>query len=722
MNKNYIVPASLLVLTLAVTGARVSGSGRDGAPAPVQQQPSFRAATTLVEVDAIVTDRSRKFVPGLTIDDFELLEDGVPQKITHMFVVQDSGASARVTAGEGPPGTAAPSEAPVVQRTFVLVFDLDHIQPGAIDRAKKAALGFLRQNFREGDVGGVVVGARLMNNRVTTSRAELLAAVNSVKATAESRSTLVEMREWPRLTTGYEAYLISRHDQQMLNRAVERACADDPQACESRRGTVSVDDLILEKARRLIVPLREAGLRTMRTLETVTNNLSRVPGRKTIVLMSDGFFAEDNWSNAQQIVEAASRSSVRIYAIDTRGMNRGISSSDLLEQGPRGSDRPASEAIDFDVDADAPNSLAVDTGGVAYRNENDFAAALNAIVADTSNYYVLGYSPSGSSVDGKFHRITVRVKKGGVSVRARKGYVASRFALAATAPAPAPLPPPNVTPPPPANPPAAATPPPPPETQPPTAPPAAATPPTAAGAAPPAAPAGPAPALRLQPDRLNTLQNMAPALSPGTSAAAEAARLARSGWEAYQKGDLATARTQLASAAAHPSAAPWVHYALGWAEYGLGGYANASGEWETVRAAAPIFEPVYFDLADSYMQQRDRDRALQVLREAERRWPNDVDVYNAMGTVEATRGDLDAAIAAFEKGLAIKRDDATVCYNLARAYELRYVQSERMRRTTPTAQANLQDRERAIEYYRRTVALGGQFTKNAAEALKRLER
>jgi tetratricopeptide (TPR) repeat protein len=195
---------------------------------------------------------------------------------------------------------------------------------------------------------------------------------------------------------------------------------------------------------------------------------------------------------------------------------------------------------------------------------------------------------------------------------------------------------------------------------------------------------------------------------------------AHAGWEAYQQGNVAGARAALAAAAQHPGSPAWVHYALGWSEYGGQGYEPASAAWEHVRAVVPEFEPVYFDLADAYLQLKEFGKAIDVLRKAEQRWPKDVEVFNAIGSIQASRGALNDAVKTFEQGAALNPNDATACYNLAKASELRYIQSTRLRVTSQSLPATLQDRDRAVEYYRRTVALGGLFVEQAHEGIRRL--
>jgi len=706
--------------------------GAVGLAASPQQTPSFRAGTTLIEVDAIVRDGKGQFVANLAPADFEVRENGESQQIEAFYqvrgrdIIPAPGAPLPPIASPIPPVQAAPGPAlaaPRTQRVFVLVFDTDNIQPGSFDRAKKAAEAFLSTDFLDGDVGGIVAGGTMVNNRLSPVREELLAAVKAIKPTGEALAVMREMRrDWPRILDAFEAYMLDRMDRDTISRVVERACSDDPGAC----GRGAADQMVLEKARRLLPALRNMGLRTMETVKALSSGLGRIPGRKTIIFLSDGFYTEDSWANLKQVTDLAARADVRIYTLDTRGLDR---TGDVFEKGPQGSVNPAGDVAGFDTGADGPNSLAVDTGGMVIRHENDFAKALREFADDTSNYYVIGYRPTNTTFDGKFRKIALRVRRPGVSVRARQGYLAT---------------PDRAVTPPPAQPlgadpaPANAVPPPTPDRA--AAPPAVAPPPAAgrpAGqpvplAAPAAAGSPEAPrdlgplAVRARPhvdDQVSGLTAIG-AASAGSARLPEAlARQARGGWEAYQKGDLKAARTELGAAAAHTAAPPWVHYALGWSLYAASEYSAAGSAWERVRSRVPEFEPVYFDLADSYVQQREFGKAVAVLREAERRWSKDVDVYNALGVAQLARGSVDEAIQTFETAVRVAPNDANACYNLAKTYEVRFVRADRLGKVGPGAvspTAAMLDRDRALEYYRQVIQIGGALVDAAKEGVKRL--
>lgn len=719
--------------------ASTAAIGPQAKPDQQPDRPVFRTGTTLIEVEAVVRDGKGRFVEGLTRDDFEVIEDGVAQTVEVFYLVKNREVQRVPGTPAAPPVSPVRSLGPVtaepqVQRVLVLFFDLDHMAPGGFDRAHKAAEQFVTTEFQPGDVGGVVANATMVNGRLTSVKEELLAAVKSVKPSGATGSLAMEMREWPRLLDPYEVYLIDRNDREATNRAVQRACSDDPDAC--RR--IPIDQAVQEKARRLVSDLRGTGMRTMQALTGLASGLTKLPGRKSIILFSDGFFTEDSWGNLKGITDLSGRASVRIYALDTRGLNRGSASSEIFALGPHGDVNPAGEVTGFDTGSDGPNSLAVDTGGLVIRNENDFPKALREFADDTNNYYVIGYLPTNTRFDGKFRKVTVRARRPGLNVRARKGYLATPDRLKADpgetpkqgeadalspssgagVPPVAGAPPSGVTGvAPPAMPPPGGG-----------AAPAPGTVPPVAGTAVVLKPTGEVeplavrarPRVGTQVDELTTIGGNG-GEKGSTGLPEDLRRRARDGWDAYQRGDLKAATAALGQAATHHAAPPWVHYALGWSQYAEGEYPAAGVQWEQVRAVVPAFEPVYFDLADSYLQQREFGKAVSVLRDAQGRWPKDVEVYNALGVIQTGRGALNEAIATFEQAVAVNAEDSTACYNLARTLELRYHRTEIQRRSAQAGlPAVLSDRDRAIEFYLKTVALGGPQKEAAETALKRL--
>jgi VWFA-related protein len=720
---------ALVALSAATAAAQTTLSS--------QPPQTFRTGTLLVEVDTIVTDGKGQFVTGLTADDFEVLEDGKPQKIERVYVVTGTSVSMVSSAPAAQPASEPPAAAIAVPatappRVFVLLFDQEHLQEGAFKRLRDAAIEFLTNEFKPGDAGGVVIGNTMVGNQLTTDREALLAAVRNAKPSMVKTSRRVELLDWPRFNSEAEAVRIAlSNDRNVLDQAVRRACQDDPDLCAKG---VDPAPAIMDKARRVVGELRPASRRTVMTLQAVASGLGRLPGRKTVILMTEGFFVEESWADLRQIIGAAARSNVRIYSLDARGLDtRQVNDLRQLSTMDPGGGIPL-EA--YNTVEDGPNTLAVDTGGYPIRHTNKFAAALSEIARDTSNYYVIGYTPSNVTMDGSFRKIAVRVTRPGLKVRARRGYLATPPAVPATtaaakpddlasrsaglsavasAKAEGPAKPNSAK---------ADTPVPAPATAKvdvtgDTTLPVSTGTSTSPAAPTPAAAGTPAAAVVLRPDSSDRVRALASRDGSETGKS-----FATEGWDRYQKGDLEGAAEWLGRAAADPAAHPWVRYALGYAALGLARPQQAAEEWERVRQAVPEFLPVYLDLADAYAQTQSYGRALETLRAAAIRWPADVEVLNAIGTIQVRRGALDEAIATFGKAAEAKPEDALAYFNLGRTYELRYFRMRRWIAYSPSEGrwlGNTADLKHAIASYEQYVKLGGPFETQARQALQNLQ-
>jgi VWFA-related protein len=726
MRLRLLVAAAGLLASLAPGPAPLAHDGQ--VPAPQAFQAPFRAATTTVEVDVIVRDNGGRFVTGLTPADFEVTEDGEPQQVHSMYLVEGRSVTRAARAGAGEAGpVAAPSASlspPVTQRVFVLFFDQEHLDAGGFKRLQDAAVSFLTTEFKSGDVGGVLVGGTMIGNRLTTEREVLVQGVRGAKFSQSQAFRKMDLQDWPRITEIEATRIALVNDRDILDQVVRRAAAEYGATSSGGRGAGSQDfeAQVRSKASQVVSELRPAAARTIKTLLGLLNGLGRVPGRKTVVFMTDGFWVEESWGELRNIVSMAARGNVRFYSIDAQGLRRGGNTTDLNQMNPMetGSEIPVGA---YNTIEDGPNSIAWDTGGYYIRRTNDFEGAFTEIAADTSTYYVLGYTPASKDFDGRFRQIKVTVKRDGVTVRARKGYLALAPAAAAPAPGAPPAgptaPAPVATDPSPAPAPGKAGP----AGAAPLVAPAAVRPAAAtaapaapaAGAVPAAAGAAPVEPVALRPDSGGRVRELASAGQGG----GPSAKLASDGWDRYGRGDLEGAERLLAQAA-QMGAAPWVSYALGFAQVGLKKPGEALQAWERVRAAVPEFEPVYLDLADVYVQLDEPDRAVETLRSAEKRWPDDADVLNALGTIQVRRNALGDAIDTFEKAAKADPKNPLAYFNLGRTYELRYFTMRRFSRPNSRWVDNPELLNKAIENYEVCLRLGGPYEADARAAIDRL--
>jgi VWFA-related protein len=381
-------------------------------------QPTFKSATSLVEVDIIARDKDGHFVSGLTADDFEVLEEGKPQTIAHFYLVTET----PTTSAEPRNDLVLPrSPDRTDRRIFVFFFDSQHLSSGRLIKLKQTAIDFINNSVRPSDLAGVFENGRLIHNHLTTDRQELLDAIQAVEPAFETTDTRARvLLEFPRIDSIFDAARMENDDKTFIADAATRICGDDPRQCALEGGREYVEDALQRKARRFIDDSRRAANATVQSLGYVTKNLSRLEGRKTLIFLSEGFYVEDVRSALPILAGQASRAGVTIYGVDVRGTNAasGVSAGEasLHSSALSGFGDTSDEGLDI---------LAVETGGLTIRHTDDFSRALSQVASDTSTYYVLAYSPENTVLDGKFRRISLKVKWEGLTVRARRGYVAS---------------------------------------------------------------------------------------------------------------------------------------------------------------------------------------------------------------------------------------------------------------------------------------------------------
>jgi VWFA-related protein len=379
------------------------------------QQPTFKSATALVEVDAVVFDKNGNFVPGLKAENITLLENGKPQKIQQFFMVTNN-------LGQTPDALASEhaDEAQYgAHRVFVLLFDEAHLANDSLMRVKTGAEGFIRDMIHEGDAGGVFLNGGMYKGRLTIDKGELFAGVRSVQPAFENRQAiLAPFVEWPRIPSEVDAARITDGAREVTDALGAKACQEDPAACQSEGGIGNVENVIQQKARLYIRQARMMTQRTIQNLEAVSRGLAKIPGRKTVVFMSEGFFVEDSRSTIETVAAQAARSGITIYSIDGRGLINGMSPNTDAVKRERG------RTTAFDTGEDGPTILTAGTGGFMVRYLDDMSQAFGRIVRDTSTYYVIGYQPDNATMDGKVRKIEVKSSVPGVKVRARKSYAA----------------------------------------------------------------------------------------------------------------------------------------------------------------------------------------------------------------------------------------------------------------------------------------------------------
>jgi VWFA-related protein len=391
-------------------------------PAEVDSQDVVKISTNLVQVDAVVT-KGDKLVTDLTADDFELFEDGKPQAITNFSYISNvTGAPAAPPAKAAAKDKIAPPVPPAVtrpqdvRRTVALVVDDLGMAFNSIADARRLTRKFINEQLAPNDLVAIIHTSGEVGSlqQFTTDRRVLNNAIDRLR--------------W---------YPCSRGGAQVFTPVSTEATPGDAPCGGTRniRGTLQALKFIVEGMREL-------------------------PGRKSLVLMSDSLPIEtqepgtvnltpgdgdladnrtDYTAQLKKVAELAIRSSVVIYSIDTRGLAyTGITAADsmfnpmsgTMGRAPTATARQITNTINSTMSArstamitgrEGSELIARQTGGFIVRNSNDFG--LKRIAEDQTGYYLLAYRPSEQTFNRQFHHIKLSVKRKGLAVRTRNGFL-----------------------------------------------------------------------------------------------------------------------------------------------------------------------------------------------------------------------------------------------------------------------------------------------------------
>jgi VWFA-related protein len=404
-----------------------------------RQQPPFRAETELVTVDVVVLDERGEPLANLAASDFIVSEEGRAQKVQ---LFQPVVAKIQAEAAQRP---ARPSRyssnigaQASVARSFVLFFDDIHLTQEQGERARHALAQFVREEIQAGDLVSLVAPARGLrwHARLPGGRTELLDAVASLRGNNVPEISSERMSD-------YEAYRIHvMHDEQTAERVGRRFSnyhvagreplnlqRDEGPRPEKKGGTAGlIEPLILARAAEAYA---RAAARNLATLEALRQ--TPVRGRKSIVMISPGFVLDQELDLFRRVEDAARYANTAMYFVDARGLEAQSVFGSAQFGSPIDSRDIGAAHATLALDAEGAVSLAESSGGFSVQNRNDLGAGLRRIGRESQVYYLLGYAPPPGRADGKFRRISVRVNRPGVRVRARRGYYAGRVASDALA-------------------------------------------------------------------------------------------------------------------------------------------------------------------------------------------------------------------------------------------------------------------------------------------------
>ncbi len=398
---------------------------------PVEDNAAIKISTTLIQMDVTVTDKNGKIVTDLKPEDFEVFENDKKQTITNFSFI-NSVPEKQATQSSIPNKIDAPI--PVVQlrpeqvrRTIALVVDDLGLSAESIQSVQKALKKFVDEQMQPNDLVAIIrTGSGVGSLQQFTSDKNLLYAA-------------IEKIRWnPMGRAGVGALTPIEPTLQELIQANT--------AIPSRAGSVSsiMDEQLQAEKDRITAfnELREDlfTIGTLGAINFVIKGMSDLPGRKSIMLFSDGFSyctqtdMKKDTSRCtkmeealKQLTDLCNRASVTIYTQDARGLiPTGLTAQDTPASLPTSLQQGLRTRTDELQDKQQGLAfLAQETGGRAVFNNNNLNLGLAQLLEDTKGFYLIGYQPDSDSFDPKtnrFNKLNIKVKQDGINVRYRSSF------------------------------------------------------------------------------------------------------------------------------------------------------------------------------------------------------------------------------------------------------------------------------------------------------------
>lgn len=453
--------ALLLAPTLALSASLALSQTQTKQPA--QDEDVIRINSEIVQTDVMIFDKSGKFVDGLKPEQFELKVDGRAQTVSFFesvkagtFNEEAQLAAARGRTRTDVTGTVLPLDR---GRLFILFLDDLHITPADLPRARDSMARFVDEQMGQNDEVAVFTSSGQLGflQQMTGDREILRLAVKRIASRFLDSGEEGEQNP----ISEYQAYAIERGDRAVLEYFIDRVSKERPGAAQRNEAqarvrsggaplkrevgrttsgtptsnvsaatpTVNYETVVRTRARAVVQQAAVGVKTTMATLENVVRLAAALPERKVLFFISGGFFLDAQSSSVmddlRRVSESAARSGTVIYSLDARGLTAPGASSDAGAKTnfDEGNQLSTVNSAAYTAYQEPLHALAVETGGRALLDSNDFHGGVAQVMRETSHYYLLAWKPEAEAGRGKFRQLEVRVKdRPDLTVRLRRGY------------------------------------------------------------------------------------------------------------------------------------------------------------------------------------------------------------------------------------------------------------------------------------------------------------
>jgi VWFA-related protein len=431
------------MLTAAVVVSLAAQTPQQKPPDP--QRPTFRTEANYVRVDVFPT-RSGSPVKNLTATDFELLEDGVPQKIEAFEFVE---VRAGMPSERHDPNTIAESRQALKDpraRVFVLFLDVPHVTMHGSWNVREPLVRLIDRVLAPDDLIGIMLPKMAATDIVFARKTDVVAGGLRDRWPWGERFTLAEDEQeimfkacypWE-ATKDVVNEMVARRRERMTLESLAELVGWMRNEREERTAVITISE-------GWWLYQRNSDLTRPRVIDPFTGQLEPIPGPDPIGTGPDGririgsaagtagdikksdcdrervrLSMIDNERYFRDIIGDANRANTSFYTVDPRGLP--------VFDTPIGPDPPPPPSVDQDIlkrRLDNLQVLAENTDGLAVVNSNNLERGFRRISDDLTSYYLLGYYSSNTKLDGRFRNVKVRVNQPGIEIRARKGYRAA---------------------------------------------------------------------------------------------------------------------------------------------------------------------------------------------------------------------------------------------------------------------------------------------------------
>jgi VWFA-related protein len=390
---------------------------RGAEPVPPGPPPTVSAEAALVRVSVSVHEKDGRAVTDLTAGDFVLLDRGRAQAIVQL---EGPAAPPDRPADAEPTLPPVPTEPRPASRHIVLAIDDLHVSDAHLVSARAALVRFVeRQLGPEDRVAVVTTSGAGVSRSFTADRSALLRAIEALRSSerrpdAGGRATLNEAH----------AEAIERNDPEALETAIREIESFESTPQRNPR----LQNEVRSMARQIVAQFVRTSAGVLGFVEAIVRSLEPLPGRKLVILVSDGFLLgpqnDPSTFDLRRLQDASARADVAVYPLDSRGLGiapagGAAAVASRMDAGARQRYERLNELSRIDT----MTAIAEGTGGRFIRGTNDLEAGLDVILRDSAASYLLGYAPPEGDGKRRFHEIEVKVPaRPHLVVRARRGY------------------------------------------------------------------------------------------------------------------------------------------------------------------------------------------------------------------------------------------------------------------------------------------------------------